>query len=76
MDYSKLRGKIKEVFGSENAFAKAMGKNPTTISAKLNNNSAWTHDEIIKACGLLGIAIEDAYKYFFTQKVGKSQPEG
>lgn len=73
MDYSKLRGKIKEVFGTEGGFAKALNMNPSTISAKLNNNSAWTHEEIIQSCELLGIAIEEAHKYFFVKQVGISQ---
>ena len=35
-DYSKLRGKIKEVFGTQAKFAKAMGMSTVTLSAKLN----------------------------------------
>lgn len=36
-DYSKLKGKIKEVFGTQSAFAKAMGLSGVSLSSKLNN---------------------------------------
>ena len=36
-DFSKLRGKIKEVFGTQEKFAKAMGMSSVSLSAKLNN---------------------------------------
>lgn len=65
MNYSKLRGKIREVFGTQDAFAAAMGKNPSTISAKLSNKTPWTCDDIMQACELLGIPLADAHLYFF-----------
>lgn len=68
MDYSKLRGKIREVLGTESTFAKAMGYNRSTISAKLNNQSEWTRADIDKACGLLGIPFSDVEPYFFCRK--------
>lgn len=68
MDYSKLRGKIKEVFGTESAFASAMGYNRSTISAKLNNQSEWTRADIERACVLLGIPFSEVEHYFFYRK--------
>lgn len=68
MDYSKLRGKIKEVFGSETSFSEAMGYNRSTISAKLNNRSEWTRADIEKACDLLRIPLTDVALYFFYRK--------
>lgn len=76
MSYAKLRGKIKEVFSVNEAFAKAMDFDLSTLSAKLNNKSPWKREEIEKACILLGIPIEEVYLYFFTQKVGISQQTG
>lgn len=73
MSYAKLRGKIREVFGTVEAFAKAMDKDVSTISLKLNNKCAWKREDIEKACEVLGIPIEDVHLYFFTQKVGISQ---
>ena len=65
MRFSKLRGKIREVFGLQSEFARAMDKDPSTISAKLSGTSEWTRNEMVQACGLLGIPLEDAHLYFF-----------
>jgi hypothetical protein len=73
MSYSKLRGKIREVFGTQEAFAESMGMDRSTLSLKLNRKSEWTMFEIEKACDLLGIPIIDVYLYFFTAKVGIPQ---
>lgn len=69
MSYAKLRGKIREVFGSEGAFATAIGMNAASLSAKLGNKSPWKREEIEKACCLLGIPIEEVHLYFFTAKL-------
>ena len=69
MDYRKLRGKITEVYDIHAAFAEALDIDPATLSAKLNNKSEWTTNEIVKACDLLNIPLVDAHLYFFTLKV-------
>jgi len=66
MSYKKLRGKIKEVFGSQDEFAVAMGMNPATLSGKLNDRSGWTIKEAETACRLLDIPLEEVHLYFFT----------
>lgn len=68
-DYNKLLGKIKEVFGTNAAFAKAMGLSERSISLKLNSKVCLSQKEIEKACGLLGIEHDEIGRYFFTQKV-------
>lgn len=68
MDYSKLRGRIRETFGSEGAFAVAMGFSRCTVSSRLNDKSEWTDGEMVKACELLGIPIDDIPEYFFCFK--------
>ena len=73
MSYAKLRGKIKEVFGTQERFAEAMEMDRSTLSLKLNGKGDWSSTEVEKACGLLGIQIEEVYAYFFTAKVGISQ---
>ena len=65
MSYSKLRGKIREVFGNNKSFADAIGMDLSSLSAKLNNKSPWKREEIEKACTLLRVPIEDVYLYFF-----------
>lgn len=67
MSYSKLRGKIREVFQRQDLFAVAMGMNPTSLSFKLTNKTEWTRSEIEKACELLHIPISEAPVYFFCE---------
>ena len=65
MSYAKLRGRIVEKFGSQSAFAAAMGWREALLSAKLNNKSEWTFPEVMKACELLEIPVDEAHLYFF-----------
>lgn len=65
-DYSKLRGKIREVYGTQEAFACAMDMSPATLSKKLNNVTDWSRAEIDRACELLHIPLEEVPLYFFT----------
>lgn len=68
-DYSKLRGKIVEKFGTQTEFSKAMNLSERTMSLKLNGERTWKQDEICKAVGLLELSNEDIQDYFFTLKV-------
>lgn len=73
-DFSKLRGRIKEIYGTQTAFAVAMLMNEATLSNKLNNNVEFTLKEIYRACLLLCIDLEKELKaYFFTAKVQKTE---
>lgn len=65
MSYAKLRGRIREKFGTNAAFAKAMGKSETTISAKLTKKTDWTREEMELACDLLDVPIAEAHLYFY-----------
>ena len=76
IDYSKLRGKIKEVYNTQQAFADAMGISRASLSQRLAGAVEWKTPEIIKACELLNIELAEAHLYFFTLKVVKTQPEG
>lgn len=71
-DYSRLRGKIKEVYGRQEDFATAMILSNVSLSAKLNNKVPFTQSEINKACELLGIPLEFIPVYFFIEKVKSS----
>ena len=68
-DYSKLIGRIKEICGSQAAFAKKMGLSEHTISEKLAGKKMWTQSQIARACEILNIAFKDIPLYFFTPKV-------
>ena len=72
-DFSKLRGKIKEIFGTQTAFSAEMSMNEATLSNKLNNNVEFSPKEIIKACILLKIEFHKINEYFFTLKVQKTE---
>ena len=74
-DYSKLRGKIKEVYGTEKAFAKELGIGRVTLNMRLNNHREFNSSEITQAVKLLGIRQYEIHDYFFTQKVRKSERE-
>ena len=64
-DYSKLKGRIIEKYGTQYAFVDAMGMSYTTLWKKLNNMVDWSVPEMLKACNLLEIPLEEAYLYFF-----------
>jgi len=68
-NYSKLRGKIREVFHTERDFAKEMGFSKQTLSAKLNGKIEFTQSEIAKATSLLEIPQESIPDIFFNAKV-------
>lgn len=67
--YRKLRGKIKEVFDTQEAFAEAMGMNKAPIAQRLNGSVEWKVPEVAKACDLLHIPLTDAHIYFFNREV-------
>lgn len=63
--YGKLRGRIKEVCGTQLMFAKAMGMDESTISLKLNGKAEWTRVEMARACEVLRLPLEEVHPYFF-----------
>lgn len=68
-DYGKLRGRIREKFGTQSAFAKVVGLSDVSVSNKLNNNVEWGQEEIERSVRALDIAYTDIHSYFFTHKV-------
>ena len=65
MLFRKLRGRIREVYGTQGAFAIAMDKSEATLSKKLQGETEWTRAEIELACQLLRVPIEEIPDYFF-----------
>lgn len=45
-DYRKLRGKIKEVFGTQDAFAEKLGIGRVSLSKRLTNQLEFSQAEI------------------------------
>lgn len=68
-DYSKLRGRIVEKFGSQMSFAKAMSISERTLSLKMSGKRTWKQPEICLAIKLLGLSNNDIQEYFFNLKV-------
>ena len=68
-DYSKLIGRIIEVYGTRSAFAKGMEMSDRTLSLKLNNKIPWKQPEMEKAAEILGFPLSDIQVYFFNLKV-------
>lgn len=77
-DYSKLRGRIVEKFGSIKAFAKAYGLSAVTMSNKLNGKVVISPDDIVKmsAPEFLDIQPCEYHLYFFKVKVHEVGTEG
>lgn len=70
-DYSVIKGKIREVYGNEQNFAKAMGIAQNTLTNKFNKDG-FKQCEMDRACFLLGSGPERIRPYFFTHKVEKN----
>ena len=71
-DYSKLRGRIIEKFGTLKAFAQAMHMSSPSLTNKLAGQTYFSQADIIKAIDLLCIEDEPVTPYFFTLKVKKT----
>jgi len=73
LNYNPLRGKIREVVGTEKAFAKAVGISRASLYSKMNMTTEFTTSEIMRSCEVLGIPKEEIWKYFFAQNVKKTE---
>lgn len=66
MRYNKLRGRIIELFGSQEKFAKELGISRVSVSKKMNGKSGFSQKDIIKWAKLLKIDSKNYDTYFFT----------
>ncbi len=71
-DYNKLKGKIKEVFGTQDKYAEALGISSTALINKLTGKSYFNQPQIEVSIKVLNIDILDIDAYFFAQKVEKN----
>lgn len=71
-NFGALKYEIKEQFGTQGEFAKALGINDTRMSHLLSGKAKWDNEMIYKAAQLLGLE-GDAWEYFFTPKSHKKQ---
>lgn len=68
-EHQKLRGRIVELYGSQGAFAKKMGKTEQCITAKLSGRTQFSQADIIAWCNALQINVDEIGVYFFTSKL-------
>ncbi|MGI6691196.1 MAG: DUF739 family protein [Desulfovibrionales bacterium] len=73
-DYSKLRGRIREKYGTEGNFADSLGISRVSLSKRLNNLLDFNRIEMMRACDLLEISAQEMPRYFFTKEVQKDEP--
>lgn len=75
-DYSKLRGRIKEVYDTQERFAAAIGISRGSLSQRLNNILDFSQSEMEKAADLLNFPRGEIPIYFFSLKVQESEQLG
>lgn len=68
-DFSKLRGRMVEYYGTLAAFAKAYGISENSLSLKMNNKTKFSSGDIIKISEMLEIKKDEIGDYFFKTKV-------
>ena len=68
-DYSKLRGRIVEKYGSQSNFANRMNLSDNTVSRKMNSIVGFSREDILKWCDALDIKTKEIGEYFFIPKV-------
>ena len=66
-DYSKLLGRIKECGFTQEQLAKSIGKNKSTINAKINNQGSFAQEEMDDICRVLNISDNEIGDYFFNR---------
>lgn len=73
INHDKLKGKIKEVLGTQSKLAERIELDETTISNKINSNTYFTQKEVLKICDVLNIKHEEIPAYFFKVKVRENE---
>lgn len=64
-EYRKLKGRIVEMFGTQEKFAQFIGKSTVTVSQKLNCAKGFSQKDIEEWAAALNIPKEDYPVYFF-----------
>ena len=69
-NYSKLKGKIKELFDTQEKFALALGIGRVSLSQRLNGKLEFSQKEMDRAVEILNLKKSDIPSYFFDENVG------
>lgn len=64
-NYSKLKGRIIEKYGSMTNFSEELGISKQALSRKMNGNIRVSRDDVLKWCELLEIDQAEIGIYFF-----------
>ena len=72
---AKLNDRIREKFGTQAAFARAVGLNKSTVKRIIDDGTEWKGSKLIKAAELLDIPADQIALYFFTPEVVEAQQE-
>jgi len=72
-DYSKLKGKIRELDMTQNEFANKIGITEQTLNLRFKNKRPFKQDEIEKTMILFNEPMKNMHIYFFTKKVQKNR---
>lgn len=71
-DYSKIKGKIRELGLTQSEYAKYIGITEQTLNMRFKNKRPFTQPEIAMTMQLFDEPIENVKQYFFTKKVKKT----
>ena len=74
-DYGKLRGRIVEMYKTQDNFSKELDYDRSSLNQKLNNRRQFGQSEILLFCDALEIPYEEIPSYFFKAEVSKEKPE-
>lgn len=67
--YPRIRGRIIELYGSQENFANVIGKSKTSVSQKLNGSSGFSYNDIVLWAKVLKISVDDIGIYFFNDEL-------
>ena len=67
-NYDKLKGRIKEIFDTQENFANAINISSASVNYKLNNKKNFTQNEIFNSIKVLKLKEENIQEYFYLDK--------
>ncbi len=68
-EYRKLKGRIVEKVGSQNALAAILGISEVAFCRKMTGDTRFSTDDIVAIAKILDIPKEELGEYFFTPRV-------
>lgn len=73
-DYTLLKLRIKDVFGSQQKFAEALKISKQYLNMKLNSRTSMTTEDVIRYSEMLKISPDD-YKFYFFSIYGSANSD-